>query len=689
MSSTAHFNLNLKVLCTEGHLKEALHVLLNTRKFPAHSSTYINLLQACIDKKALSEGKQIHSHINDRGFTFSTHPLLQNKLISMYEKCGSLENARKVLDNMTEPDVSSWNIMITAYRRHGISQGAFALFHRMQQTLVQPDHFTFSTILPVCANLGSLKTGMQIHGKVVRCGFHSHVTVTNTLIDMYAKCGSIERSRELFDKMPNGDVVSWNAMITGYAQKGVLDEALRLFKEMPQRTVVSWTAIIAGYAQNNLGEKALEAFKLMQLSGEKADSATFASTLPACAKMGALEQGMEIHQKVIESDFLSSVVVLSALIDMYGKCGSIQKARDLFVQMPQRNVVSWNAMIVGYAQNGLGDKALETFKLMQIAGAKPSPSTFASVLPACAKLGALEQGYAMHGYTKDAVELFEKMKHSGTNPDHVSFVCVFFACSHAGLVDDACKFFNSMSETYSIMPSMDHYVCMVDLLGRVGYLEETVNFIIKIPVKLDVVVWMSLLGACRTHKDIRLGESVATRLFELDPKNPAPFVLLSNIYALAGKWGDAQKVRKLMEEMGIKKIPGCSWIEVHKIVHAFCVGDRSHPQTQAIYTELEKLSWEMKAAGYIPDTKPIFNDVEEEEKELLLCHHSEKLAIAFGLLNTPPGTTIRVVKNLRVCSDCHTSTKFISKIISREIIVRDANRFHHFKYGRCSCEDYW
>ncbi|GLJ14094.1 hypothetical protein SUGI_0225890 [Cryptomeria japonica] len=242
----------------------------------------------------------------------------------------------------------------------------------MQQTLVQPDHFTFSTILPVCANLGSLKTG--------------------------------------------------------YAQKGVLDEALRLFKEMPQRTVVSWTAIIAGYAQNNLGEKALEAFKLMQLSGEKADSATFASTLPACAKMGALEQGMEIHQKVIESDFLSSVVVLSALIDMYGKCGSIQKARDLFVQMPQRNVVSWNAMIVGYAQNGLGDKALETFKLMQIAGAKPSPSTFASVLPACAKLGALEQGYAMHGYTKDAVELFEKMKHSGTNPDHVELAILRKPC---------------------------------------------------------------------------------------------------------------------------------------------------------------------------------------------------------------------------------------------------------------------
>ncbi|KAH9293625.1 hypothetical protein KI387_041172, partial [Taxus chinensis] len=284
---------------------------------------------------------------------------------------------------------------------------------------------------------------------------------------------------------------------------------------------------------------------------------------------------------------------------------------ELFDKMPQRDVVSWTAMIAGYAQNG---------------------------------------------FCKDALKLFELMKHSGTYPDHVSFACVLFACSHAGLVDEGCKYFNGMSDSYCITPTIDHYVCMVDLLGRAGYLEETLNFIIKMPIKPVVVVWMCLLGACRSHKNIGLGVFTATLLFELDPKNAATYVLLSNIYAEVGRWGEVQMVRRLMKDRGIKKIPGCSWIEGHKMVHAFCVGDRSHPQTQEIYAKLEKLSWEMKAAGYFPDSRHVLNDVEEEEKELFLCHHSEKLAIAFGLLNTPPGTTIRVVKNLRVCVDCHTAT---------------------------------
>ncbi|XP_057869692.1 pentatricopeptide repeat-containing protein At3g26782, mitochondrial-like [Cryptomeria japonica] len=329
---------------------------------------------------------------------------------------------------------------------------------------------------------------------------------------------------------------------------------------------------------------------------------------------------------------------------MYAKCGSIQKARELFDKMNHPRKVSWNAMIAGYA---------------------------------------------MHGYGKDALKLFELMELSGSNPNHVSFVSVLFACSHAGFINDGCKYFNLMSCSYCIMPTIDHYVCMIDLLGRAGYLEEALNFIIKMPIKLDAVAWKCLLGACRTHKNIGLGEFVATLLFESDAENDAPYVLLSNIYAELGSWGSFQKVRNLMKDRGIKKNPGCSWIEVHKMVHVFCVGDRSHPQTEEIYAKLEKLSWEMKAAGYNTDTGYALNDVEEEEKELLLCHHSEKLAIAFGLLNTFPGTTIRIVKNLRVCNDCHTATKFISKVAGREIIVRDANRFHHFKLGQCSCGDYW
>ncbi|XP_057869036.2 pentatricopeptide repeat-containing protein At1g08070, chloroplastic isoform X2 [Cryptomeria japonica] len=644
MSSIAHFNLKLRALCTQGRLKDAVYALLHTDNVHVDTSTYLHLLQTCIDKKALSEGKKIHFHISERIPTLATDTFVQNKIISMYDKCGSVVDARKVFNLITEPDGVSWNMIIAAYRRHGIHQEALALFHQMQQLPVQPDRFTLSGVLPVCAKLASLKHGLQIHGNIIRHGFQSDVVLMNTLIDMYVKCKTIEKARKVFDKMHNTSVVSWTAMITGYAQSGILDEASRLFHEMPQPNVVSWTAIIAGYAQNEFAERAMAIFKQMLLTSVKPDESTFACILSACAKLAALEQGTEIHQKIIESGFSQDVVVVTALVDMYSKCGSIKKANKMFDKMPQRNIVSWNTMVVGYVQNGLVNKAVEVYKQMQLASVMPDEATFASILPACAKIGALEQGmefhqriikngilsnlvtnaliymyakcgnifkarelfdnmsqsdvvswnamiegYAMNGYIKDALKLFELMKHSGTKPDRVSFLCVLFACSHA----------------------------------------ET------------------------------------------------------------GRWGDAQKLRKIMKDKGMKKVPGCSWIEVHRLVHAFCVGDRSHPQSEEIYAELEKLSWEMKAGGYLSDTKPVLSDVEEEEKEFLLCHHSEKLAIAFGLINTPPGTTIRVVKNLRVCINCHTATKFISKIVAREIVVRDANRFHHFKNGQCSCGDYW
>ncbi|XP_057870782.1 pentatricopeptide repeat-containing protein At4g02750-like isoform X2 [Cryptomeria japonica] len=806
----------------------------------------------------------------------------------------------KVFNDMTERNVVSWNVLVVAYRKHGCPHEALALFHQMQRSGLQPDHFTYASVLPACAKLGALEVGMDIHESVMESGFLSDVVVASALVDMYIKCGSIHKARELFDimphrnvvswnaiiagyaqngaldeavslfkemplpdviswnalitgfaqngfldealrlfnempernvvswnamiagytqngvldealkvfkempqrdmvswntmiagfvqngaldeairlfkemprrdvvswnvmiagyaqhgildealmlfkEMPRRNVVSWNAMIAGYAQNGLLDEALRIFQEMPQRDVVSWNAMIAGYAQNELVEDALETFKNMQLAGVKPNNTTFASILPACAKMGALEQGMNIHQSIIETGFLSDIVVESALLDMYAKCGSTDKACILFKKMHQRDVVSWNAMIAGYAQNGFFENALETFKQMQLAGVKPNCTTFASILPACAKMGALElgtdihqsiiesgfssdcvlasalvqmyakcgsidrarqlfdkmpqrnvvawtvmiAGYAQNGLVERALETFNEMQLAGVKPTSITFVCILFACSHAGLVNEGCKYFDGMNDSYCVIPTMDNYVCMVDLLGRAGYLDETLNFIIKMPIKPPAVVWATLLGACRSHKNIGLGVFTTTLLFELDPKYTAPYVLMSNTYAEVGRWDEVLKARRLMKDRGIKKLPGCSWIEVHKIVNVFCAGDRSHPQTWEIYAKLEKLSWEMKEAGYIPNSSNVLNDVEEEDTELFVCHHSEMLAIAFGLLNTSPKTTIRIVKNLRVCVNCHTATKFISKIVAREIIVRDGNRFHYFKQGQCSCGDYW
>ncbi|KAH9323330.1 hypothetical protein KI387_017969 [Taxus chinensis] len=509
-------------------------------------------------------------------------------MIVGYAQNGFLDEALRLFKVMPQPDVVSRNAVIGGYAQNGLVEEALEIFKQMQLAGVKPTSATFGTIHPACAKMGTLEQGMEIHQKVIECRFSSNILAVTSLIDMYVKFGSIHKARDLFDKMQQRDMFSWNAMIAGYAQNNVLDEALRLFKEMPKHNVVSWNAIIAAYAQNGLVEKALDFFKQMHQTGVKPDwftfvgilpscakigaleqgyaqnglvesaleffkqmqqtnvrpyQFTFASILPACAKMRALEQGMEIHHRIIESGLLSDVLE-TALIDMYAKCGSIQRARDLFDKLHHPNVISWTAMIAGYA---------------------------------------------MHGYGKDALNFFELMKSSGTNPNHVSFVCILFACSHAGLADEGCKYFNCMCDSYSILPTMDHYACMVDLLGRAGYLEETLNLIIKMPIKPDVVVWMCLLGACRSHKNTELGEFVATLLFELDPANATPYVLQSKIYAEVGRWRDVQKVRKLMKDRGIKKKPGCSWIEVHKMVHAFSVGDKSHPQAQEIYAMLDKI----------------------------------------------------------------------------------------------------
>jgi pentatricopeptide repeat protein len=371
---------------------------------------------------------------------------------------------------------------------------------------------------------------------------------------------------------------------------------------------------------------------------------TITSVLSACARLSALKHGKEIHHYIIRFWFESHVFVGSALIDMYSKCGSIEVARHLFDKLSERNIVSWNAMIAGYA---------------------------------------------MHGHGEDALSLFHQMQQADIDPDHITFIALLSACSHAGLIDEGWHYFISMSREYHITPKVGHYSCMVDLLGRAGRLDEAREFIDKMPFEPNADVWGALLGACRIHSNIELGKFVAERLFELQPENPGFYVVMSNIYAAAGRWEDVEKVRTMMKDRGLKRRPGCSWIEVKDKVHAFNVGDKSHPQSEEIYAMLDHLGGQMKKFGYVPDKNFVLHDVEDEEKEHILCYHSEKLAIAFGLISTSLGTPIRIIKNLRVCGDCHSATKFISMIVERQIVVRDANRFHHFKDGMCSCGDYW
>eukprot|EP01018_Ginkgo_biloba_P011194 Gb_27460 [translate_table: standard] len=617
---------DVRTLCNQGRLKEALHIL-HFMNQSIDCSIYAYLLHGCIKKKALSEGKLVHAHMNDTGLVLDR--FLWNTLVNMYAKCGSLVDARWVFDQMPERNVFSWTVMIAAYARHGPAEEALSLFYEMQKTGIQPNQFVFPSVLSACAELADLEQGMKINEEIIRTGYHNDVFVGNALVDMYAKTGRIEIARDVFDKMPKRDmvswtamvsgyaqnghvdealnlfqkmpqrdvfsstamisafaqnghvdealklfqkmperhVVSWNAMIAGYAQNGHVDQALKLFQEMPERNVVSWNAMITGYTQNGHCEKALKLFGEMQVAGLKPNSKTFIGVLAACANLAALEQGVEIHEEIVKTGFQSDIFVMNALLDMYAKCGSIEKAHNLFDKIPKRNVVVWTTMIAGYA---------------------------------------------MHGCGKEALKLFEQMQLSGMKPNCVTFVCVLSACCHAGLVDKGWEYFECMRQYYNITPAMEHYGCMVDLLGRAGCLDEAQEFINKMPIKPDATVWRCLLGACRIHNNIELGERVAECLFELDPENPAPYVLLSNIYATSDRRHDIEKVRKMMKDRGIKKTPGCSWIEVNKQVHAFLVGDRSHPQAQEIYAKLESLLRQMRAAGYVPDTRFMLNDMEEQ-----------------------------------------------------------------------------
>eukprot|EP01018_Ginkgo_biloba_P004838 Gb_17076 [translate_table: standard] len=713
-NSPSALDAELSALCKDGRLQEALSILyvMDQRGVPVNYDVYSALLHICTNMKALSEGKQVHGHIVMRRLQQNVY--LGTKLVIMYGMCGSLVDARHVFDKISKRNVRLWDAIIRGYVRNGFYGEALELYYQMQCAGMQPDKFIFPCVLKACAALGDLKHGKDIHDFIIRCGFESDIFVGNALIDMYIKCGSIVFGRRVFDKMS-------------------------------QRDVVSWSTIIGGYVQNQLSNEALKLIYEMQQTGLKPNSITLSSVLPACAHSAASQEGQQIHNYIIKNAFESDIFVGNALVDMYAKCNKIEIARCVFDKMSQKDVVSWNSIIAGYTQNGDANEALQLFRQMQKNGTKPNLTTVASGLSSCAQLATVQQGMEIHDYIirsgfeldiivsnalidmyakcgsiwvarevfdrmdqkdvvswtaiitgcgmnglgEEALTLFDQMQQTGLKPNHITFVAILSACSHAGLATEGWHYFNCMSQDYNITPTMDHYACIVDLFGRAGSLDEAHNFIQDMPLEPDAHVWGALLGACRIHCNIELGELVAERLFDLEPQNAGNYVLLSNIYAAAGRWDGVAKMRRTMKDRGVKKSPGCSWIEVKNTIHIFLVGDRSHPQLEEIYAMLESLAKQIKEVGYVPATNFVMHDVEEEEKEYILCGHSEKLAIAFGLINTCPATTIRITKNLRMCGDCHSASKFISKVVQREIVVRDIKRFHHFKDGRCSCGDYW
>uniref|UniRef100_A0A0E0I2T7 DYW domain-containing protein n=1 Tax=Oryza nivara TaxID=4536 RepID=A0A0E0I2T7_ORYNI len=505
------------------------------------------------------------------------------------------ESMRKVFDEMLERDAVSWNTLILGCAEHKRHQEALSLVREMWRDGFMPDTFTLSTVLPIFAECADIKRGMVVHGYAIKNGFDTDVFVGSSLIDMYANCTQMDYSMKVFHSFSDCDAVLWNSMLAGYAQNGSVEEALGIFRRMLQ-------------------------------AGVRPVPVTFSSLIPAFGNLSLLRLGKQLHAYLIRARFNDNIFISSSLIDMYCKCGNVDIARRVFNGIQSPDIVSWTAMIMGYA---------------------------------------------LHGPATEAFVLFERMELGNVKPNHITFLAVLTACSHAGLVDKGWKYFNSMSNQYGFVPSLEHCAALADTLGRAGDLDEAYNFISEMKIKPTSSVWSTLLRACRVHKNTVLAEEVAKKIFELEPKSMGSHVILSNMYSASGRWNEAAQLRKSMRIKGMKKEPACSWIEVKNKLHVFIAHDKSHPWYDRIIDALNVYSEQMIRQGYVPNMEDVLQDIEEEQKREVLCGHSEKLAIVFGIISTPPGTTIRVMKNLRVCVDCHTATKFISKIVAREIVVRD------------------
>lgn len=389
------------------------------------------------------------------------------------------------------------------------------------------------------------------------------VVLWNTVVAGYIELGDMVAARALFDEMPNRDVMSWNTVLNGYANNGDVELFRKLFEEMPVRNVYSWNGLIGGYVRNGLFEEALESFKRMLMLGEGdgdvgvvPNDYTVVAVLSACSRLGDLQMGKWVHVYAESIGFKGNLFIGNALIDMYAKCGVIENAIDVFNCLDVKDIITWNTII-----NGL----------------------------------------AMHGHGADALSLFERMKSVGERPDGVTFVGILSACAHMGLVRDGFSHFQSMVDDYLIVPQIEHYGCMVDLLGRAGLIDQAVDFVRKMPMKPDAVIWAALLGACRIYKNVEVAELALEHLIQLEPKNPANFVMLSNIYKDLGRWQDVARLKIAMRDTGFKKLPGCSVIGCNQSVVEFYSLDERHPETESIYRALQGLTILLRLHGYVPN----------------------------------------------------------------------------------------
>ncbi|KAK8969741.1 Pentatricopeptide repeat-containing protein [Platanthera guangdongensis] len=565
-----------------------------------------------------------------------------------FSPAGSLPYARRLFAANHRSDAFITNILLRAYASLPNPFPALSFFAETLDSsspLRRPHPNTLALALKASADAGDLAVGKAVHGMALKLAEASDVSVQNFLVRLYASFRLISPARLVYDGIFDLNDASMNIMLGAYLNCGLLEDARQLFDEMPERRIISWSVMINGLVQNSLFSEALEIFTAMLVEKVDPNESVYVNALSACAHLGAVDQGKWIENHLRRKNFAATVRIGTALIDMYLKSGCVKNAFDVFDSMQEKNSLTWSAMIAGLAINGRGE---------------------------------------------DSLRLFSSMEAAGISPNEVTFVGVLNACSHSGLIDEGAKHFKSMCWVYGIRPNVQHYCCLVDLYGRAGMLAKAEEVIENMPMEPNSAVWGSLLNACRIHGDENLVERAGKKLLELEPENSGRYVLLSNIYARREMWDEVAEIRRIMKKRGVMKTPGSSFVDLDGEIHEFMAGDSFHSEKTAVYAKIEEMRSRLKTAGYKPRIKEVLIDIEDDdEKESSLYHHSEKLALAFGLIRSELGTTIRITKNIRVCDDCHVVMKMVSKIYGREIVVRDRSRFHHFKDGDCSCKDYW
>ncbi|KAL6857271.1 hypothetical protein ACP4OV_018653 [Aristida adscensionis] len=604
-----------------GRHAEALHAFRLARAHdpfaPLPAPTYHALLAAAAALRDPAAAAAVAWHMETSGFPLDAYAC--NRVMAMYLACGMLAEARQVFDGMPDRTPVTWGIMMGGLVDRGRPRAALALFRDMWgQFGGDAGPRAVVVALRAATAAGSVQAGRQLHCCVAKMGALDEDAgqyLLCALLDMYSKCGHLDEARRVFDGM------------------------------MPRwRSVVAWNSMLAAYALHGRNEEALELYHDMCGSGVGMDQFTFSTMLGVFSRLGLLEHAKQTHAGLIQRGLPLDIVGNTALVDLYCKWGQMEDARNVFERMPKRNLISWNALIAGYGYHGMGDKA---------------------------------------------IEMFERLIAEGIAPNHVTFLAVLNACRFSGLVDRGKRIFQLMTQNPKMKPRAMHYACVIELFGREGLLDEAYSIIRRAPFTPTANMWGALLTASRIHKNMHLARLAAEQLLLMEPEKINNYLELLNLYISSGRQGDACKVVETLRRKGKYIGDACSWVTVKKKDYMFCFEDIFHPQCAEIYRRLDTLMNEIKEFGYVAEENDLLPDIHPDELKTWKLYHSERLALAFGLINTSPHTPLRITQSHRLCSDCHKVIKFVTKCTKREIVVRDGSRFHHFKLGICSCGDYW